>query len=131
VPWNWSGHHWFQAVISNLLDHQADTTLLVAWRAWFTRNEATHDKVLPPVESSKCFLSSYLNMIRNIKDVPTEATLRGKQPLLISAFLPSPILVKKGTYKAWVTPPTGWVKSHIGRIISSFRSHGGSGICTT
>jgi hypothetical protein len=79
-------HHWFQDVILNLSDHQVDTTVLVAWRAWFARNEATHDKVLPPLESSKCFLSSYLNLILNIKDVPTDAALKGKRPLLISAF---------------------------------------------
>jgi hypothetical protein len=55
-------HHpsmWLQSVILNIPDHMIDTTLLVSWRAWYCRNEATHNKPLLQVESSKRFLCSY------------------------------------------------------------------------
>jgi hypothetical protein len=50
-------YHWFQAVISKLPSNMIDATLLVAWRIWFARNEATHDKPLPSCDSSRRFLS--------------------------------------------------------------------------
>jgi hypothetical protein len=66
-----SPFNWFQALLSQIPDHMVDTTLLVAWRAWFARNEVTHDKPLPPIEGSKRFLVSYLKMIQNYKDSST------------------------------------------------------------
>jgi hypothetical protein len=32
---------WFQSMLICIPDHMIDTTLLVAWRAWYARNEAT------------------------------------------------------------------------------------------
>lgn len=55
-----------------------ENTLLVAWRAWHARNEVTHDKALPSTESSGRFLCSYLNTLRNIKELPVDAILKGK-----------------------------------------------------
>jgi ribonuclease HI len=87
-----------------------DTTLLVAWRAWFARNEVTHDKQLPSVGSSKNFLCSYLKLIRDVKDKPTEALLKGKGPLVEPGILPAPIQVRKCPDKPWKKPPMDWVK---------------------
>jgi hypothetical protein len=55
-----------------------DTTLLVAWRIWYARNEVTHEKPLPSVEGSKMFLCSYLKLIHNAKEVPTDVILKGQ-----------------------------------------------------
>ena len=53
-----------------------DTTLLVAWRAWYARNEVTRDKALPPTKGSVRFLGSYLNRIRTIKTLPVKDVLK-------------------------------------------------------
>ena len=95
---------------SSDLNHLVDTTLLVAWRAWYARNEVTHDKPLPSPEGSKRFLCSYLKLIHNVKDTCTDTLLKGKMPMVVSVPLPSPVSVKKGPDKPWIAPPTGWVK---------------------
>jgi ribonuclease HI len=102
--------NWFQSVLCDLPDHLVDTTLLVDWRAWYARNEVTHDKPLPSLDGSKRFLLSYLKLIHNVKDTPTDTILKGKMPMVDSVPPPSPVLVKKGPDKPWSAPPPGWVK---------------------
>jgi ribonuclease HI len=55
--------------------------LMIAWRAWYARNEVTHDKPLPSIEGSRRFLCSYLVSLENIRSLPTEDILKGKQPI--------------------------------------------------
>jgi hypothetical protein len=39
----------FQYFVGHLPIHMVDATPVVAWRAWYARKEATHDKVVPPI----------------------------------------------------------------------------------
>jgi ribonuclease HI len=113
-----SPFNWFQALLTQIPDHMVDTTLLVAWRAWFARNEGTHDKPLPPIEGSKRFLASYLKMIQNSKDSSTESLIKGKNPML-DIGTSRPRKVKKPPDIPWVFPPFGCVKL---TVDGSFRS---------
>jgi hypothetical protein len=101
-----------------------DHTLLVAWRAWYERNEVTHEKPIPATESSKRFLCSYVRILGSIKNTSTDQVLKGKQPMLDSgAQRINPVEVKKPPVKRWLKPPLGWVKL---TIDGSFKSDDGS-----
>jgi ribonuclease HI len=104
---------WFHEVLLKIPVHMVDTTMLVAWRAWYARNEATHDKPLPSIESSKGFLLSYLKLIREIKDKPTLDIIKGKSIVVEAGPILKPPSVKKGPNKPWSKPPTGWIKLSI------------------
>jgi hypothetical protein len=56
--------------------------MLLTWRVWHARNEATHDKPVPSIEGSVNFLCGYLKLMRNIWGSSTDQILRGKQPVL-------------------------------------------------
>jgi ribonuclease HI len=105
-------------------NNMVDCLLLVAWRAWYARNEITHDKPLPSVEGSKRFLCSYAKTLRDIKELSTEQILKGKQPLLFPDSQARPIPIKEHAPDVpWVKPPTGWVKL---TIDGSFRAEDGT-----
>jgi hypothetical protein len=59
-----------------------DNLLLLSWRVWHARNEATHEKPLPAIEGSVNFLRSYLKMLSNISKASTDKFLKGKSPSL-------------------------------------------------
>jgi hypothetical protein len=120
--------HWFQSVLSDLPSHLVDTTLLVAWRIWYARNEVTHEKPLPSVEGSKMFLCSYLKLIHNAKEVPTDVILKGKMPMVDSMPLPSPVSVKKGPDKPWTAPPSSWIKLSIDGSFNASDNSAGIGM---
>jgi ribonuclease HI len=85
-----------------------DKFLLVTWRNWFSRNEATHDKPLPHVLGSKRFMCGYLNIISNVKYHSTEDIIKGKRDIDPDKSPPqqaSPLSAKR-----WTKPPPGWVK---------------------
>jgi hypothetical protein len=42
--------NWFSKIINNITAQMLENTLL-AWRAWYARNEVTHGKPLPSIES--------------------------------------------------------------------------------
>jgi ribonuclease HI len=86
-----------------------DAVLLVAWRAWHNRNEVTHEKPLPSVESSKRFLCGYLKILRN-SDVPREAIIKGKQLIVDTVSAVQHERPMKPPGKIWSKPPDGWVK---------------------
>jgi hypothetical protein len=106
-------HHpsmWLQSVILNIPDHMIDTTLLVSWRAWYCRNEATHNKPLPQVKSSKRFLCSYWSLLRNIKTLPMEEVIKGKSIQFQSTVKEQATIKDKPPDKPWNRPPPGTVK---------------------
>jgi hypothetical protein len=103
-------HHWFKSVLVHAPAYMIDTILLITWRAWYARNEVTHDKSLPSVESSKSFLCSYLRLIHNIKDANPDSAIKGEQLMVQGGSLPAPRQKKKGPDKPWVKPQAGWVK---------------------
>jgi hypothetical protein len=65
------------------------TPLLVAWRAWFARNEITHDNPLPSVEVSKWFLCGYLKLFSNVKALLVDEILEGKQLVVSIGSIPT------------------------------------------
>jgi hypothetical protein len=65
-----------------------DSIMLVDWRVLYGRNEVTHGKSLPPIEGSKNFLRSYLRTLRNIKDLPVEVMIKGKQIMVEAGKAP-------------------------------------------
>jgi hypothetical protein len=42
--------NWFQALTTRIPDHMIDTTLHVAWRAWYLMNKVINDNPLPSIE---------------------------------------------------------------------------------
>jgi hypothetical protein len=80
-------------------------THLVAWRVWFARNEATHDKPLPSCDSSRYFLSGYWKLLHHCKDSSTEDIVKGKKLMVEDAALLAPRVVSKGHDKPWIKPP--------------------------
>ena len=64
-----------------------ENTLLVVWRAWYARNEVTHDKALLTIEGSRQFLVSYLNSIMNARELPGDTILKGKSVALKSSVI--------------------------------------------
>jgi hypothetical protein len=97
--------------------------MLVAWRVWYARNEVTHGKSLPPIEGSKNFLCSYLGTLRNIKDLPVEVMIKGKQIMVEAGKAPQTRVKLSVQDKPWSQPPTGWVKLSID---GSFKGDDGS-----
>jgi ribonuclease HI len=102
-----------------------DLTLLTAWRAWHNRNEITHDKPLPSVESSKRFLCSYLQILRN-SDVSTDVIFKGKQLVITAVPVSLPARPPKPLGKPWSPPPAGWAKLSID---GSFKAEDGTAGC--
>jgi hypothetical protein len=45
---------WFQSVIGQLPPHMVDTTLLVAWRAWYARNKVSVGQSYTDRSSDMC-----------------------------------------------------------------------------
>ena len=99
---------WFKSVLQLILNHLIDF-LLVTWRAWYARNEATHDKPLPPVTASKSFLCNYVKLLRDIKDKPTVNILKDKGPTFVTGTNKVPD-VRKDPVNPWCKPPSNWVK---------------------
>jgi ribonuclease HI len=120
--------HWFQSVLLQIPQHMIDTTLLITWRAWYERNEATHDKPLPTTEGSKRFLNSYLRLIRDVKDIPTDVLIKGKQPVVDVGTLHVPRQKKQGQFKIWTRPPAGWMKLSIDGSYHAADHSAGTGI---
>jgi hypothetical protein len=73
-----NSRNWFSSIIEVALPRMIDSILLVTWRIWYAHNEVTNAKPLPPVDTSKRFLSSYINTLRNIKSVSMEEIIKGK-----------------------------------------------------
>ena len=61
-----------------MLDGKTETVrvviLMTLWHIWHCRNEVVHQKLAPPVESSR----SYLQSILTIKQFPTTDPVKGK-----------------------------------------------------
>jgi hypothetical protein len=104
--------HWFQSVLAQLPDHLIDNTLLVACRAWYTRNEVTHDKPLPSLEGSKRFLCSYLQLIRNSTGISTYTVIKGKAHMYVWYYICS-YFGKKGMINPGRRPPPAGSSSQL------------------
>ena len=115
---------WFRSVLLNVRPQMINNTLLVAWRVWYARNEITHNKPLPSVEGSKCFLCSYTKILSNIQNTSTDQVLKGKQLLVVPGIVAGSTRKKnEPPDKPWSKPPLGWVKLSID---GSFRVEDGT-----
>jgi ribonuclease HI len=119
-----SPRNWFRSVLISISENMVDATLLVAWRAWYVRNEVTHFKPLPPIEGSKHFLEGYSQLFHDARKVPAEAIIKGKTPALavgnqrVVASLTVP-------NKPWLKPPLGSAKLSIdGSFLASDQTAG-------
>jgi hypothetical protein len=72
---------WLEELIISVSKKQCSYILLTTWRAWYARNEVTHDMPLPAIEGSRRFLCSYAHMLDNIRKLSTEDIVKGKQPM--------------------------------------------------
>jgi ribonuclease HI len=90
-----------------------ETTMLVAWRAWYARNEVIHEKPIPPLEGSKRFLCNYLNLIQNIKTLTTEEMVKGEKPELQASSSSHVNTKEQPPDLAWCRPPPGYTKLSI------------------
>uniref|UniRef100_A0ACD5WUJ1 Uncharacterized protein n=1 Tax=Avena sativa TaxID=4498 RepID=A0ACD5WUJ1_AVESA len=102
--------HMSRTVIAEIPNNMVEMTLLVAWRARYGRNEATHDKPLPSLEGSRRFLSSYLRLIGDVTHASTDTLIKGKQPILEDGITRLPGKKEQSLIKPWSKPPDGWVK---------------------
>jgi hypothetical protein len=105
-----------------------DKFLLLTWRVWHARNEATHDKPLPTVEGSASFLCGYLKLLQNIKTTPTDQILHGKQPMIDASDVRAASQAKLPPDKSWRRPPAGWVTLTIDGSFKEVDGNGGSGM---
>ena len=105
-----SSWDWFRTVLMKTPAHLVDHTMLVAWRAWYVRNEITHDKPLPSVEGSRRFLCNYANILGNIRNASTEQVLKGKQLVVTQGTDVGIQRRSEPPDKHWSKPPDGWVK---------------------
>jgi ribonuclease HI len=122
-----SSTKWMQTVLNVIPSNMIDMFLLVLWRAWYERNEATHEKPLPSTEGSKRFLTNYLNTLRNVKEMSTEEILKGKKPVggkttdTTQHWTAPPA-------KRWQRPIPGWVKLNIDGSVKLEDGTAGSGM---
>jgi hypothetical protein len=112
--------NWFQSLLLQIPRHMVDTTLLVAWHAWYARNEVTHDKKLPSVASSKGFLCSYIRLLKDIKHKPPANIIKGKGPMIFVGAQQVSLQPHTRQSILWTKPPMGWVKLSID---GSFSNH--------
>jgi ribonuclease HI len=87
---------------------------MIAWRAWFARNEITHDKPLPAIEGSRRFLCSYVQTLSNIRCLTTDQILKGKQPCVQSTSTSAPVQTEQPQPElCWEKPDAGSVKLNV------------------
>jgi ribonuclease HI len=69
---------WLLHLLHAITEKQRALTLLIFWRALFAHNEITHAKPCPPIEGSRRFLVSYLDLLLLIKQYPNSDVAKGK-----------------------------------------------------
>jgi hypothetical protein len=92
------------------------------------RNEATHDKPLPSMESSKGFLCNYLNLLHDIKCKSSGDIIKGKKYSGAIRSPTGPVHIKKGPDKTWIKPSHGWVKLSVDGSFSATNGMAGAGM---
>jgi hypothetical protein len=90
---------------------------MIAWRAWFARNEVADEKPLPAIEGSRRFLCNYVNSLDNLRKLSTEEILMGKQPMQReqpgSHLQVEAVKVQPAQEIRWAKPRTGTVKLNV------------------
>ncbi|KAE8781796.1 protein transport protein sec24 [Hordeum vulgare] len=76
-----TGSEWLLHLLAKSHEHIRSRIIMVLWRIWHLRNELMHGKTIPPVDTSRSFLTSYYNTYQQIS-LSVEEILKGKTPVL-------------------------------------------------
>ena len=103
------GPEWLFTLLNPLSDTTRMVVLMIMWRAWYIRNETTHDKAPPPTEASRHFLHGYITSLLSIHQFPHADLVKGK---MVVHEVGRPIHASgvKEPMLQWVPPPPGWIK---------------------
>jgi hypothetical protein len=127
-----TGSEWLLRVLNEVSETKRVNMMMILWRIWHNHNEITHDKPCPSIEGSRCFLSSYLNLLLVIKQFPEAAIEKGKMIIDPGAGFRGIPMIHDGQLKTkqiWRPPVEGQAKLNVdGAFASSGRVGGGSGI---
>jgi hypothetical protein len=100
------------------------------WRIWHCRNEVVEHKPAPPIESSKGFLSSYLQSILMIKQSPEAVPTKGKTTVVWHDTVGQKKKRKDKTdapQRPWRKPPEGFTKLNVDGSFCAASASGGTG----
>jgi hypothetical protein len=109
------GPDWFLLLLSREKKEVRANILLLLWRAWFLRNNATHDTGEATVQGSVMFLQSYCeSMSQEGLHPPIPKNEKGKQSVM-EGPVKGQCIRDRGTQRkehieAWKPPPQGWIK---------------------
>jgi ribonuclease HI len=109
------GPDWFLLLLSREKEEVRANILLLLWRAWFLRNNATHDTGEATVQGSVMFLRSYCESIsQEGLHPPIPKNEKGTQSV-IEGQVKGRCVHDRGTQRkehseAWKPPPQGWIK---------------------
>lgn len=121
--------NWLFDQLAMLSEDERMVSLMIMWRNWYIQNEITHDKLPPPIESSKWFLQSYISSLFNIRQQSPAGSVKGK------AVIPStprrcrgPDGSSSASKMRWERPQEGWMKANVDGSFDSQQLKGGIGV---
>jgi len=118
-----NGPEWLLLLMDRLERVVAAQLLLILWRAWFVRNELTHNGRWQPMARSVSFLTSYWDTLANIRLGKAE-DIKGKSPVIGTTVLRCERAPSK---QPWIPPRSGWVKINTDGAFSEASGEAGIG----
>jgi ribonuclease HI len=100
----------------------------VTWRAWYARNEVTHSKPLPTIEGSKRFLTAYVKLFHDVKNMSTDEIIKGKSAVVVDPSASHTVRLKKPSESRWTRPSPGWVKLNFDGSVKMENGSAGAGM---
>jgi hypothetical protein len=104
---DYTGLDWLLLLLSSVSPQVKANILLLLWRAWFLRNDATHDKGEASVKVSALFIVSYSDSLRQASP-RTESRIDGKGKQKMYTEEGHRNVRSPGS--PWQPPERGWVK---------------------
>jgi hypothetical protein len=98
--------------------------LLILWRAWFVRNELTHNGRWQPMARSVSFLTSYWDTLANIC-LGNAEDIKEKSPVIGTTV---PGRERAPSKQPWIPPRSGWVKINTDGAFSEALGEAGIGV---
>lgn len=98
---------WILFLLDNTDAETRDKLLLVLWRAWYVRNQITHNEPNHSVSGSIVFLESLYELMAASNQRTHTALEKGKAKIAQRGCSPMPEL---GAQLAWQRPPAGIIK---------------------
>jgi hypothetical protein len=115
AQFRWQGPDWFLVLLSRVKKEVRANILLLLWRAWFLRNNVTHDTGEATLQGSVMFLQSYCESVsQEGLHPPIPKNEKGKQSVM-EGRVKGQCAHHRGTQQkehneAWKPPPQGWIK---------------------